>query len=90
MDKGWTYRNSKLNKLITKGDIKLMNLLGKTSSLQTGAAYVDNEGYHRITPPGRRAFKGVNTGIGKKLIKGKCGGGFQCGGSFAVGPNKVL
>ena len=79
---------------MTKADIKLMNLLGKTSSLQTGDAYVDDEGYHRITPPGRRAFKGVNTETGKKLIKGKikakCGGGFQCGGSFAVGPNKVL
>ena len=26
----------------------------------------------------------------RKMNKKKCGGGFQCGGSFALGPNKIL
>ena len=61
------YRKSKMNKLISEGDIKLYNLLGKTHPMETGDSYFDDEGYYKITSPGKQAFKGAAS----KMLKRK-------------------
>ena len=70
--KGFDYKTSKLNKLISEGDIKLRNLLGKPSALQTGDAYVDDDGLFRFVSPGRNPLKGVaSKATAKKFSKKK-------------------